>query len=489
MVQRYLALDLGASSGRGIVGAWDGERITLGEVSRFDNPSAVMRDHLYWDTPAQWRGVLDALTAAGSGLASVGIDTWGVDFGLIGSDGALLSNGVHYRDAVPPDVRSAVDERLGRETLYGVTGIAPMPFNTLYRLAALKHARASSLAAARHLLLTADLLAYLLTGEMGAEETLASTTQMVDLQTGDWAYDLLHKLELPTDILPRITASAAVRGKVLPGVHESGQGVPVVAVGSHDTASAVAAVPASGKFAYISSGTWSLLGTELETPRPSVAALEAGLTNERAVGGATRLLRNVMGLWIIQECRRTWAAQGKRYDYAQIADMAEKAPPCAALIDPDDEAFLAPGDMPARIAAYCAQTGQRAPEDDAGIARIVFDSLALKYRWAIERLMAISETVFEELYIVGGGSQNPLLNRLTADALNLPVHAGLPEATAVGNLLVQAMAMGEIGSLAQLREASRSSFPLETYLPAPEGTACYAEAYPRFCALLNGGQA
>lgn len=484
-----LAYDLGASSGRAILGKFDGKRIELSELHRFENEPAQLCGRLVWDTQRQFLEMKNGLIKAQrQGLApdAIGIDTWGVDFGLLDQNGALLGIPVHYRDARTEGMMEAAFERVPKEEIFAATGLAFMPFNTLYQLLAMRLAKDPALDAARTLLFTPDLLSYFFTGERGTEYTIASTSQMIDPYARDWARPLMERMGLPTGMLTPLEPAGTLRGRLLPALGEEvGLGrVPFVAVASHDTASAVAAVPASSeRFAYLSSGTWSLLGAELTHPVISPEVMAANYTNEGGVMGTTRLLKNIMGLWIIQECKREWDRRADAASFAELVEMARRAPAFQALIDVDDPRFMAPGNMPARIQQYCQETGQAVPQGRGEISRVVYESLALKYRWGIERLERdILGHPVDVLNIVGGGSKNELLNQFTASAIGRPVVAGPSEGTAIGNLLVQAMALGEVGSLAQLRQVVRDSFPTREYLPGGEGG--WDEAYGRLLKLL-----
>jgi rhamnulokinase len=504
--ERYLAFDLGAESGRAMAGAFDGERLALEEVQRFANgpvrvplgqpaPGAPP-EALYWDVLSLWQEMVAGMAAFGARYgppASIGVDTWGVDYALLGADGALLENPRHYRDPRTNGMLEAAFQLVPREEIFERTGIQFLPINTLYQLLAATLHRAPALGAARTFLMMPDLFTYWLTGRIACEFTDATTTQAYDPRRRRWAADLLERLGVRSDIFPEIVAPGTITGTLLPSVADQAR-LPattrVVAVASHDTGSAVAAVPADTgalgqgeTFAYVSSGTWSLVGGEVVEPVITPQALAYNFTNEGGVG-AFRLLKNVMGLWLIQECRRVWRERGREYSYPELADLAGQARPFAALVDPDDERFLPPGDMPARLAAFCARTGQPSldPDDVAQVARCVYESLALKYRWVIERLEHLTGRRVAVIHVIGGGSQNALLNQFTADACNRPVLAGPAEATALGNVLVQALALGRIQSLADGRDLVRRSFPpvrFEARHPAP-----WDEAYPRFLQLL-----
>lgn len=492
----YLALDLGAESGRGLLGRFDGERLTLDEIHRFPNGPVRMLDTLYWDVPRLFDEMRTALRRAvhsGARLDGVGIDTWGVDFGLVGRGDTLLGNAVNYRDARTNGMLEAAFARVPRERIYEITGLQFLQFNTLYQLLALRQARSPLLDVAETMLMMPDLFAWLFTGRRAAERTDSSTTQLLDPRTGTWSDELCGALDLPRAILPELIEPGTEVGTILPSVAEdvglTGK-LALIAPGTHDTASAVAAVPATGKtpgaapdWCYLSSGTWSLLGVEVPRPVITAETLRGNFTNEGGVAGTTRLLKNIMGLWLVQECRRTWARAGRDWSYEELVNLAAAAQPFAALVDPDDVSFLAPGDMPTRLAAYCARTRQPAPADEGAFVRCAMESLALKYRWAIERLEAILETSIKTIHVVGGGARNALLCQFTADACARPVHAGPIEATAAGNILLQMMARGRIASLADARDVIARSFPVKVY--EPRDTSAWTHAIERFHTLVS----
>src|SRR5215210_2865393 len=465
----YLAVDLGAESGRVVLGRFDGERVSLEEIHRFQNAPVRLPDGLHWD-------VLRIFGEIKAGLARVlceeeiegiGVDSWGVDFGLLDGDGALVSNPYHHRDARTDGMMDEAFGLMPKQEIYDTTGIQFLPINTLYQLLAMRGS--PLLEAAETMLLIPDLMNYWLAGEKACEYTNATTTQLLDLETGEWSKDLFAKMDLPPRVLARIVPPGTELGPLLPGVAEEvGAGPPVFAVASHDTASAVVAVPAGGEdFAYISSGTWSLVGVETQKPVVTPGAMEANFTNEGGFGGKTRFLKNVMGLWILQECRRQWAREGHEYSYEELANLAEDAP-SGPLVDPDHPAFLAPGDMASRIRSFCGETGQEPPDEPAAVARCVFESLALKYRYAIEEGASLAGRTARMINVVGGGSQNALLCQLTADASGLPVVAGPVEATGVGNVMVQAFAQDRVGSLDEIREVVRRSVEVREYEPQGE---------------------
>ena len=415
-------------------------------------------------------------------IDAIGIDTWGVDFGLLDKGGHLIGLPVHYRDRRTDGVMEKAFGVMPKEEIFRHTGIAFAQYNTLYQLFAMQQEGDPALQGAERLLMMPDLMAYLLTGRMGTEYTIASTSQLLDPVTRDWDYGLIDRFHLPRRIFTDIQMPGVVRGTLLPAIaRECGvPEIPVIAVASHDTASAVAAIPASDPdFAYISSGTWSLLGAELSAPLCEPGVMDANYTNEGGVGGSIRLLKNIMGLWIIQECKREWDRRGEAVGFSRIVEMAGEAEPFIAFIDVDDPCFLAPNDMPARIQEYCRKTGQRVPATRGEIARVVYENLALKYRWAIERLENdMLKKRINVLHIVGGGSKNEMLNRFTADAISRPVVAGPDEGTVIGNLLMQAMGVGALKDVASLRRVVEASFP--TRRLEPQNTAAWDAAYAKY---------
>jgi len=458
MPTTVLAVDLGAESGRVMaVGAGDGLHIQ--ELARFPNRVVEVRGTLYWDVLRLWD---DVRAGIGQGLAlgpaGIGVDAWGVDFGLLDAHGELLGNPVCYRDRRTEGMPERAWQLVSREQIFERSGIQFMAINTLYQLLSLVERGSSQLHAASTLLTIPDLLNYWLTGERVCEFTNATTTQLLDPRTRDWAADLIDTLGIPRAIFPPV---------VLPGTRlGTYRDVPVLAPACHDTGSAVAAVPASGApFAYISSGTWSLVGLEIDEPLITPAAREANLTNEGGVGGTFRLLKNVMGLWILQQCRATWRAAGDEYDYDQLGRMAGAAPALRSLIDPDDGRFLAPGDHPRLIAEICRASGQPVPEHPGAVVRCLLESLALAYRDVLEALQRVASRSIEVIYVVGGGSRNELLCQLTADATGLPVVAGPVEATVLGNALVQLIALGELPDLQAGRQLIAAGAALRRYEP------------------------
>jgi rhamnulokinase len=488
-----VAVDLGAESGRAVLGRFAGERMTLEEVHRFPNKPVQLPDGLHWDVLRIIGEVKDGLARAARSaerIESLGVDTWGVDFALLDRDGSLISNPYHYRDPRTEGIDERAFDRMPKEEIYEVTGIQFLPINTLYQLLAMEGS--PLLGAAQTLLLIPDLIGYWLTGEKACEFTIASTTQLCDARSGGWAHDLMEKMGFPTHIFGEIIPPGTELGPLLPEVAEEigvKEGFPVTAVASHDTASAVVAVPAeSENFAYISSGTWSLVGVELPEPAIAPEGMHANFTNEGGFGGTTRFLKNVMGLWILQECRRSWAREGRDYSYEELTRLAEEAPAAGSLLDPDHPTFLPPGDMPGRIRRFCRETGQNPPEEPGEVVRCVLESLALKYRWVLERAEYITGRRAEVIHVVGGGVRNTLLCQLTADATRRTVRAGPVEATAMGNVMVQAYARGYLGSLEEIRAAVRGS-SVEVHDYQPTGSADeWGEAYERLRRVMDAAQ-
>jgi rhamnulokinase len=485
-MRQYLAFDLGAESGRAILGTLDGGRLELQELHRFPNQPVRTPAGLYWDALRLFHEIERGLAVAGRErklhLDGIGVDTWGVDFGLIGRDGSLVASPMHYRDARNDGMLEKTFAVVPRAEIFAHTGIQFMQLNSLYQLYAMKLAGSPGLDAATRLLFMPDLFNYWLTGVECNELTEASTSQFYNPVAKRWATELLERLELPIAILGKIVPPGTLLGPLLPHVAEAAglERTPVYATASHDTAAAVAAVPAEGDgWCYISSGTWSLMGVELSEPVIGERSLALNFTNEIGVGGRTRFLKNIAGLWLLQECRRAWALEGAEYTYDELASMASASSPFKAIIHPD--AFLHAGGMPGRIAAWCASKGQTAPATPGEFARAILESLALRYRQVLESLeLAVSRKI-KVVHIVGGGSRNRVLNQFVADATGRLVVAGPSEATAAGNLLVQAIGSGVIADLAEARAVVRRSLPLSLYEPQP--SAGWDEAYDKFCRL------
>jgi rhamnulokinase len=485
--KRILAFDLGAESGRGVLGLFDGQQLELEVVHRFANGPVRSLETLNWDVLRLYSEMLTALrlSAERGGIDCLGVDTWGVDFALLGRGGTLLGNPRHYRDPHTEGVMEATFARMARQELFRQTGLQFMRFNTLFQLLALARDRSPLLEVAETLLFIPDLFHYFFTGIKVNEYTDASTSQMMDPTSRTWAFGLVQALGLPAGILGSIVAPGTVLGPLRGAIAQDtgANPVPVIATATHDTASAVAAVPAQGTaWAYISSGTWSLMGAELTAPLLSEKALAYNFTNEGGVGGTTRFLKNIMGLWIVQECRRAWEREGRNYTYDDLTRLAEAAPAAVSVVDPDDAGFILPPNMPRALADFCRRTGQPVPQGPGPVIRCALESLALRYRWVLERLEELLGPRLEVIHVVGGGSQNALLNQLTADVCNRPVLAGPVEATAIGNVMVQAIGLGLLGSLAEGREVVRRSFEVRTFTPQqPER---WQQPYQRFLGLI-----
>lgn len=496
--KNFLAFDLGAESGRAVLGMLEGDRLTLEERHRFLNPTGRMRGHLFWNLLAQWEELKTGLRkAAGDNpsfgarratLNGIGVDTWGVDFGLVGSDGDVRGNPVHYRDPRTTGMMDLAFSKVPKAKIFEATGIQFMPLNSLYQMMAIKQEWPKLLEAAETLLFVPDLFNYLFTGERKSEFSIASTSQMLDMRTGKWADAMLTELGLPTRILPEVAPSGSILAPLSREVaEECGVGrVPVIATACHDTASAVAAVPfdhADPQGAcYISSGTWSLMGVEVDKPIINDKALHYNYTNEGGVGGSIRFLKNIMGLWLIQECRRHWQKEGYDHSYAELTQMANRSKGLQAVINPDHETFLTPGEMPVKIEQFCKDTRQKPPLSRGDYVRTCLESLALTYRKTLEGLEDVLGRRIHTIHIVGGGSQNELLNQMTADACERPVVAGPIEATAIGNVLVQAMATGDVKSLPEARRIVAESFEVKRF--EPNTTRQWKNAYTRYRELV-----
>jgi rhamnulokinase len=477
---RVAAVDLGATSGRVMVGTVGPDRLELEEVHRFGNGPVRAGGTLYWDVLGLYRETLAGLrlAAVAGPVDAIGIDSWAVDYGLLGPTGALLDNPVSHRDPRTDGVRERVVKTVPERDLYATTGLQQLPFNTLYQLVSAPEL----LPAAETMLLVPDLLAYWLTGVVGAERTNASTTQLYDVRARTWATSLAERVGIPPRILPPLRDPGSTIGTLLPDVADElglPASTPVVAVGSHDTASAVVGVPFSdrSRAAYVSSGTWSLVGVELEEPVLTEAAREADFTNEGGVDRTIRFLRNVSGLWVLSEAMRTWASRGEDVDLATLLAEASDVPPLASVVDLQAPEFLPPGDMEARIAAACEAAGQPVPSTRGEVVRCILDSLAFAYRRIVSQAASLSGVVVEVVHVVGGGSRNELLCRLTASACGVPVLAGPVEAAALGNVLVQARALGaDLPDLTAMRALVRATHDLVRYEPEDLGDWAAAEA-------------
>jgi len=489
----YLGIDLGAESGRVIAGVWNGKTIRLDEVHRFANGPVQIAGTLRWDVLRLWAEIQDGLILAarkyGKGIVSVGADTWGVDFVLLTRKNEMLGQPYHYRDARNRGMMARAFRKVPRAEIFAQTGLQFMEINTLYQLLAVQRNTPDLLEVADCLLLMPDFVHWCLCGSRVVEFTDGTTTQCMHPLRRNWATGLLKKFGLPTRIFPKVVTPGTRLGKLRATVAEvTGlTGIEVVAPPTHDTAAAVAGVPTANtgrpNWAYISSGTWSLMGVEVQKASLSERTLELNLTNEGGLDGTYRLLKNIMGLWLIQQCKRSFDARGKAFTYAELAELAHGARPLQSIVNPDDARFLNPSDMPKAIQDFCRERGQPVPQTEGELVRCATESLALKYRVVLGWLEELTGNRIEVIHIVGGGSKNTLLNQMTADACRRPVVTGPIEATAMGNLLVQARASGEVGSLDEIREIIRKSSDVERYEPAD--TARWQEAAGRFASVLE----
>lgn len=489
--KKYLAFDLGAESGRAIVGTFDGDRLALQEIHRFPNTPVRRGGSIYWNLPALFEHITQAISLSSDlfrgALVSLGVDTWGIDYGLLDGNGKMMGLPYQYRDPRTEGIRDAVVERLGKEFLYDQTGVQLMPINTLYQLLAEPPDRLDE---ACDLLFIPDLVNYLLTGVKTTERTFASTSQLYDPRKRDWAVPLLDALDLPRRILQDIGDAGDRLGPLSKRIaHDTGaSAVEVVLPGTHDTASAVAAAPAGvGTWAFLSSGTWSVLGIETTRPLMDEMARSLEIGNEIGVCGTVRPLKNISGLWPIQQCRAAWMRDTQPLSYADLTRMAEESTRFVAVIDPDDPSFVQPGHMPARIAEFCERTQQAPPSNRGETVRTIMESLALRYRMVIDAIEGVAGQSIDTLHIVGGGGKNLLLNQFTANSIGRPVVVGPIEATAAGNILMQLLAMGEISSLSEGREIIRRSFDLTVYFP--EDVDEWDDAYDRFRSMIQNARA
>ncbi|MCX6890748.1 MAG: rhamnulokinase [Verrucomicrobia bacterium] len=487
----YLAIDLGAESGRVVAGLWNGKTIRLEEIHRFPNGPVWLGDSIRWDTLRLWSEIQNGLALAakkyGKTIVSVGADTWGVDYVLLDRRDEILGQPCAYRDARTNGMMAKAFKKVPRAEIFAQTGLQFMQFNTLFQLLAAKQRTPELLEAAKCLLFTPDFIHWALCGSRVAEFTIASTSQCLNPLTRNWATGLLKQFDLPTRIFPKIVPPGTRLGLLRPGVADRTglSNVSVVAPPAHDTASAVAGVPTAntGKpnWAYISSGTWSLMGVEVQKAALSARAQELNMTNEGGLDGTYRLLKNIMGLWLVQQCKRAFDARGRKYDYGQLAQMAAKAPALRSLVNPDDARFLNPSDMPKAIQDFCRETQQPVPKTEGELVRCAYESLALKYREVLGWLEELTGNRIEVIHIVGGGSRNGTLNQFTADACQRPVVTGPVEATGLGNLLVQVRSSGELSSLAEMREVIRKSSDVATCQPGK--SAAWDDAAARFAKL------
>jgi len=480
----YLAIDLGAESGRAIIGTLDGEKLSLSEVHRFSNGPVRTPDGMHWDVLRLWTEIKAGIAAAvksGVSPMGIGLDTWGVDFALLDKDGGLLGNPFHYRDERTDGMVEEAFKSMARAEIFSQTGIQFMQLNTLYQLIAQARKSPKVFEAAETYVSVPDLFNYWLSGELSNEFTHATTTQCFNPLTREWANGLLETYGIPSRLFLPVSQPGTILGSLLPAVaEETGAGkISVVLPACHDTGSAVAAVPAKNQdFAWISSGTWSIMGAEVHEPVLDEKALEYNFTNEGGVFGTWRLSKNIMGLWLVQECRRSWQSHGEDLSYDDITRLAREAQPFMAVIDPDADMFFHPGSMPEKISKFCAESGQSVPQTKGEIVRVALESLALKYRLVLERLEELTGKRLDPIHIIGGGTKNRLLNQFAADCTGRKVVTGPVEATAIGNVLVQAIALGQVGSLKDARAVVRNSFEVETY--QPQEKQAWDEAYQRF---------
>jgi rhamnulokinase len=486
--QSYLAFDLGAESGRAVLARLEAGIVRMEEVHRFPNIPVSEAGTLRWDVNALWREMRDALSrVSGTELSGIAVDSWGVDYALLGADGQLIETPYHYRDARNAPAMADALERVPREAIYTATGVQFIPINTIYQLYAAARLTPSPLDAAKRFVMIPDLFNYWLTGEVLCEYTDASTTQLINPRTRTWAADLMERLGVPSRLAAPIVEAGSIIGPIQADVAAGATmtGTPVIAAASHDTASAVAAITARDGVAFISSGTWSLVGTEIDAPVLTPRAMQLNFSNEGGVEGSTRLLKNVMGLWLLQGCRRSWAQRNRQFSYGELMDAASQEPAFRHLIDPDDASFSNPDDMPDAIDRFCRRTDQPAPSSVGAYARTVFDSLALKYRLVIRDLGSLIGRPISRVRVIGGGSQNALLNQLTADATGLPVIAGPVEATALGNVAVQMLATGAAASLADARAIIDRSVPTTAFSPRDsDDWNREAARFQQYCGLL-----
>ncbi len=487
-MKKVLAFDFGASSGRAIIGSFDGEKITLKEVHRFTNDPVDLGGTLYWDVLRLFYEIKQGIVKAkiAGGFDSIGIDTWGVDFGLIDKNGRLLENPVHYRDKRTSGLVEESFKSVPRQKMYDITGIQFMELNTLFQLISLKKQRPEMLERADKMLFMPDLFAYFLTGKMCSEYSIASTSQLIDINTRTWSKELLSSFGIKESLFAPLTEPGTVLGNLSKEIcEECGvESVPVISVCGHDTQSAITAVPCeSGDFAFLSSGTWSLFGTELQKPIVNETSLKINITNEGGFGGTTGFLKNIIGLWLIQESRRQWQREGKDYSYADLEKLALSEEPFKCFIDPDAPEFVPQGNIPERVREFCKKTGQYVPDSVGEIMRCIYESLAMKYRMTFEKLCECTGKDYPVIHVIGGGTKDGLLCRMTASSCGKTVKAGPIEATVMGNVAVQLMSDGTIGSISEARRAVAASEELKTY--EPQNTDEWIKAYESFVKIAK----
>lgn len=487
-MKKVLAFDFGASSGRAIIGSFENGKITLKEVHRFSNDPVKLNGTLYWDVLRLFHEIKQGIVKAkiAGGFDSIGIDTWGVDFGLIDKEGRLLENPVHYRDLRTAGLVEEAFKTIPKEKLYNITGIQFMELNTLFQLIALRRQRPDLLERADKMLFMPDLLAYFLTGKKCAEYSIASTSQLLDLENRTWSDEILEGFDIPKSLFADLVEPGTVLGELTDEIcEECGvDKVPVISVCGHDTQSAITAVPCvEGDFAFLSSGTWSLFGTELDAPIVDETSLNINITNEGGFGGSTGFLKNIIGLWLIQESRRQWQREGKDYSYAELEKLALAEEPFKCFIDPDAPEFTPQGNIPGRVQEFCKKTGQYVPQTVGEIMRCIYESLAMKYRLTFEKLCECTKKDYPVIHVIGGGTKDGLLCRMTANSCDRTVKAGPIEATVMGNVAVQLMSDGTIESIPKARQAVADSEELKIY--EPQDTDAWKNAYPEFLKIAK----
>ena len=487
MTKRVLAFDFGASSGRAIIGCFDGDKITLEEVHRFSNDPVSVGGTVYWDVLRLFYEIKQGIVKAkiAGGFDSIGIDTWGVDFGLIDSEGKLMENPVHYRDTRTAGLVDESFKTMPKEKLYGITGIQFMELNTLFQLISLKKYRPWMLERADKMLFMPDLLAYMLTGRMCAEYSIATTSQLIDLETKSWSEEILDAFGIKKSLFAPLVKSGTVLGELSKEIcEECGVApVPVISVCGHDTQSAITSVPCEdGNFAFLSSGTWSLFGTELDKPIVNETSMNINITNEGGFDGSTGFLKNIIGLWLIQESRRQWKREGEEYSYADLEKLALAAEPFKCFIDPDAPEFVPHGNIPERVREFCRKTGQFVPETVGEIMRCIYESLAMKYRLTFEKLRECTKRDYPVIHVIGGGTKDGLLCQMTANSCDRTVKAGPIEATVMGNVAVQLMSDGSVKNIGQARKIIADSSELKTF--EPKDTDKWAKAYEDFLKIV-----
>ena len=489
---KMLAIDLGASSGRGIIGTFDGEKITLEENHRFPNEPVMVAGQFTWDIVRILHEIKTSIRKCANSedrdIDSIGIDTWGVDFGFLDKKGHLLSNPVHYRDLRTVGIPAYSEEIVSADEVYDITGIQVLELNSLYQLLAVQKNSPEILDIATDMLFVPDLLNYFLTGYKQTEYTIASTSQLLDAKTRDWSNELIEKFGLPEKLFSKVVKPGTVCGSFLPSLSEEFGGInpKVISVAAHDTGSAVLAVPAkSEKFIWISSGTWSIMGTETKDPVISEKSKEYNFTNEGGYGDTIRFSKNITGLWVEQESKRQWEREGEKISFAELAEMAAEAEPLRCFIDTDDARFATPGNIPKRIADYCRETGQFVPQTKGEIVRCILESLAMRYRYTVECIDEMCGEKIPAINIVGGGTKEEQLSQFAATACGRPVYAGPVEATAIGNIAAQAIALGAIKDMWEAREIIANSFEIKEYQPEADKMAAWDEAYGRFLKLIG----